>query len=285
MKSQSRWFGRGWAPALGLVALGSLGVACAPHARGKHGWPSASAPTRGITVAGVGKVSAKPDIARTTIGVEVRAGTADEAITQVNARMAQVIAAVKAAGVSAADVRTAMLSLNFERHYEQPPRPVEAPAPTMAPAGAPAGKAKPATTEAAVAVAPPPKLPQGFYTASNSVEVTIRKLDDAGKVISAATAAGADQLFGIRFEVENQTALLVEARQRAVQDAKERAAKLAQLAGVKLGSAVSITEVEGGQGGGPMPMFAAAKMAEAAPIERGELTLVTTVQIVYELGD
>ena len=139
MKLQTPWFGRGWAPALGLVGLGWLGVACAPHhGHGRHhGLPSVNAPTRGITVAGVGKVSAKPDIARTTIGVEVRAGTADEAITQVNARMAQVIAAVKAAGVAPADVRTAMLSLNFERNYEQPPRPVEAPAPTMAPAVAP----------------------------------------------------------------------------------------------------------------------------------------------------
>ncbi|HYJ09922.1 MAG TPA: SIMPL domain-containing protein, partial [Polyangiaceae bacterium] len=256
-----------------------------PHVAQAGALPAVSAPVRGITVAGVGKASGKPDIARTTIGVEARAGTAEEAIGQVNSRMAQVIAAVKAAGVGHADVRTATLSLNFERNYEQPPRPLDAPAPPVAPAGAPAGKTKTAPA-AEGAVAPPPKLPQGFYNASNSVEVTIRKLEDAGKVISAATSAGADHLFGIRFEVEDQTALLAQAREKAVQDARQRAERLAQLAGVKLGPAMSITELEGGGGHGPMPMMASAKMMDAsAPIERGELTLMTTVQIVYALPE
>jgi len=267
------------------IALSVMGVGCAPHVAPAGALPAVSAPVRGITVAGVGRASGKPDIARTTIGVEARAGTAEEAIGQVNSRMAQVIAAVKAAGVGHADVRTATLSLNFERNYEQPPRPLDAPAPAVAPAGAPAGKTKTAPA-AEGAVAPPPKLPQGFYNASNSVEVTIRKLEDAGKVISAATSAGADHLFGIRFEVEDQTALLAQAREKAVQDARQRAERLAQLAGVKLGPAMSITELEGGGGHGPMPMMASAKMMDAsAPIERGELTLMTTVQIVYALPE
>jgi uncharacterized protein len=260
-----------------------MGVGCAPHVAPAGALPAVSAPVRGITVAGVGKASGKPDIARTTIGVEARAGTAEEAIGQVNSRMAQVIAAVKSAGVGHADVRTATLSLNFERNYEQPPRPLDAPAPAVAPAGPPAGKTK-AAPAAEGAVAPPPKLPQGFYNASNSVEVTIRKLEDAGKVISAATNAGADHLFGIRFEVEDQTPLLAQAREKAVQDA--RAERLAQLAGVKLGPALSITELDGGGGHSPMPMMASAKMMDAsAPIERGELTLMTTVQIVYALPE
>jgi uncharacterized protein YggE len=262
-----------------------MGAGCAPHVAPASAFPGVNAPTRGITVAGVGRASGKPDIARTTIGVEVRAGTADEAIRQINARMAQVIAAVKGAGVGDADIRTATLSLNFERNYEQPPRPVEPPAPAAAAAAAPAGKSK-ATTAPDSAMAPPPKLPQGFYNASNSVEVTIRKLEDAGKIISAATGAGADHLFGIRFEVEDQTALLAQAREKAVQDARQRAQRLAELAGVKLGPAVSITELDGGGGPGPMPMMASAKMMDAsAPVERGELTLMTTVQIVYALPE
>ena len=267
------------------VAVSTMGAGCAPHVAPAGALPAAGAPTRGITVVGVGRASGKPDIARTTIGVEVRAATAEEAIRQINTRMAQVIAAVKGAGVGDADVRTATLSLSFERNYEQPPRPVEAPAPVMAPTAAPAGKPKSAPAVEG-AVAPPAKLPQGFYNASNSVEVTIRKLEDAGKVISAATSAGADHLSGIRFEVEDQAPLLGQAREKAVQDARQRAQKLAQLAGVKLGPAVSITELDGGGGPSPMPMMAANKMMDAsAPIERGELTLMTAVQIVYALPE
>jgi len=273
---------------LGSVLLVTAGLAagCTPPSVVSCPAASASAPVRGITVNGVGKASGAPNVARSTIGVEARAGTAEEATAEVNARMAQVIAAVKQAGVAAADVRTANLSLNFERNYEQPPRPMEMPMPSATPATAPAapGKSKPAPGKPDVApAAPTVKLPQGFYTASNSVEVTIRNLDGAGKVLSAATAAGANQLYGLRFELEDLAPVQAEARKKAVEDARARAERLAQLSGVKLGPAISIIEMDGG-GSGPVPMMAMAKM-DAAPVERGELTFSTTVQIVYGLGE
>ena len=114
--------------------------------------------------------------------------------------------------------------------------------------------------------------------------MTIRNLDLAGKVLSAATGAGANQLYGLRFEIEDPSPLQVEARRAAVADARQRAERLAQLAGVKLGPAQSITEIDGG-GSGPMPMFAAAKLDSSAPVERGELTITSTVQIVYSLAE
>lgn len=278
-----------------LLSVGLLAVAaCTPQTVVNSSVPAANAPARGISVNGVGKANGKPNVARSTIGVEARAGTAEEAMAEVNQRMAQVIAAVKQAGVADADVRTSTLSLNFERNYESP-RPEFAPAatpvaaPPVAPAAAPAGKTKSASVGVAVPkaeavpTAPLVKLPQGFYTATNSVEVTIRNLDTAGKVLSAATGAGANQLYGIRFEIEDPSALQAEARKKAVEDARARAERLAQLAGVKLGPAVSITELDGG--GGPVPMFAMAKMDSAAPVERGELTVTSTVQIVFALPE
>jgi uncharacterized protein YggE len=276
-----------WVLALSTAGLAS---ACTPQTVINSAAPSANAPVRGITVSGVGKANGKPNVARSTVGVEARAGTAEEAIASVNARMAQVIAAMKQAGVADADIRTSTLSLNFERNYEQPPRPVElAPsaAPTMAPAtapaNAPAGKPRPAAPKPEVAAAPTVKLPPGFYTATNNVEVTIRNLDTAGKVLSAATGAGANQLYGIRFEIEDPTPLQAEARKKAVEDARARAERLAQLAGVKLGPAVSIVELDGGSG--PVPMMAMQRADASAPVERGELTISTTVQIVYAMPD
>jgi uncharacterized protein len=177
-------------------------------------------------------------------------------------------------------VRTATLSLNFERSYE-PPRPPEPPVPPVTPA---APKLKSADARPEAAVAPPAKLPQGFYTAQNNVEVTMRHLDAAGKVVSAATSAGANQLFGIRFEIEEPSGLVAEARKKAVADARGRAEALAQLAGLKLGPAISIVELDAGAPG-PMPAFAAMQRSEAAPIERGELTVTSSVQIVYALPE
>jgi uncharacterized protein YggE len=279
------------------LSVGLLGAAaCTPQTVVHTSTPAANAPARGISVNGVGKANGKPNVARSTIGVEARAGTAEEAMAEVNQRMAQVIAAVKQAGVADADVRTSTLSLNFERNYETP-RPEFAPsamvvsAPVAAPASAPAANPAAKPKSAGVAVpkaeqvpaAPLVKLPQGFYTATNSVEVTIRNLDAAGKVLSAATGAGANQLYGIRFEIEDPSALQADARKKAVEDARARAERLAQLAGVKLGPAVSITELDGG--GGPVPMFAMAKMDASAPVERGELTVTSTVQIVFALPE
>jgi uncharacterized protein YggE len=277
---------RGLLISVGLLAV-STGAACTPQTVVSSAAPSANAPVRGITVSGVGKANGKPNIARSTVGVEARAATAEEAIGEVNARMGRVIAALKQAGVAEGDIRTSTLSLNFERHYEQP-RPVEmapAVAPTMAPAVAtPPGKGKPLVAKAEPPAAPLAKLPQGFYNATNNVEVTIRNLEGTGKVLSAATAAGADQLFGIRFEIEDPSTLQGEARQKAVADARTRAERLAQLAGVKLGPAVSITELEGGGGGPIMPMASMARMS-AVPVESGELTVTSTVQIVYALPE
>ena len=102
--------------------------------------------------------------------------------------------------------------------------------------------------------------------------------------LSAATSAGANQLYGIRFEIEDLAPLQAEARKKAVEDARARAERLAQLAGVKLGPAVSIVELDGG-GSGPVPTMAMARMEAAAPVERGELTISTTVQIVYALPE
>jgi uncharacterized protein len=245
--------------------------ACAPHGARARTIVTSNGPTRGVTVTGTGKATGKPDVARTTIGVETRAATAEEATADVNARMARVIVALKQAGIAEADLRTNNVSLNFERNPE-PPRPLEQPA---------------AVTKGAAAApqaVPAPAAPAGFYTATNNVEVTIRDLNRAGQVLSAATTAGANQMYGIRFELDDPKPLLADARQKAVADARARAEKLAQLAGVRLGPAVSITELDGGSGGGPVPMFAM-RAEMAAPVERGELTVNSSVQIVYELAE
>jgi uncharacterized protein YggE len=118
------------------------------------------------------------------------------------------------------------------------------------------------------------------------LEVTVRDLDKAGRVLQAATDAGANNVWGISFELEDPQPLLAQARIEAVAHAKENAAALAKLSGVKLGAIVSVSEGGGGQGPVP-PMFR--MQAEAAggdvPIERGEVTVSQQVQLVYELPE
>jgi uncharacterized protein YggE len=126
-----------------------------------------------------------------------------------------------------------------------------------------------------------PAPPRGYYRVTNMVEVTIRALDSVGRVLKAATDAGANSQWGVTFELENDASLVSEARALAVKDAQRAAAELAKLTGVKLGEIVSVSEGE--QSGGysaPQPMMRMAA-AQEVPVERGEIQVHYEVQLVY----
>ena len=74
----------------------------------------------GLRVSGQGEVRGAPDIARATLGVEVRAGTSEEATRQVAERMNVVIAALKSNGVAEKDIRTEQVSIYFEQEMRPP---------------------------------------------------------------------------------------------------------------------------------------------------------------------
>ena len=231
----------------------------------------------GVSVVGVGEVKAAPDIARTNVGVEARAPQAEQAVAEANQRMAAVISALKAAGVADSDLRTHSLSIHFEREYQPTPPPMPVEATRSAP-----GKAG-ATAQIAAA---PAQGPEGFYRVSKMVEVSVRNLDRVSQVLAAATSAGANQMWGITFEVADPSPLITQARAKAVEKAKQNAEQLQQLTGVALGPIVAITD--GAVSQGPvMPMFAArAEMANTSmPVERGELTVTHQVTILYGLKD
>jgi uncharacterized protein YggE len=247
----------------------------------------------GISVTGFGEASGVPTIARINVGVEARAVDAAQAIDQANSRMRAVLAALAKSGVAPADLQTSNLSLNFERTNEPPfppePPPVRA-LPAPAPAAPPAkpgvsGKAEPAPAQPPVPAPPSPVawLPDGFYRASNTVLVTIRDLGRIGDVLGVATGAGADQMFGIEFKIEDPTKLEAQAREKAVADAQARATQLAQLAGLKLGRPISIVE----NPNRVQPEYGYSlrqAMMSKVPVEHGSVAVNTSVQVIYELA-
>lgn len=275
--------GRTWTrAAAGVLAITAIG--CAGHTL--VSLPNAMAPVRGITVNGVGDAKAPPDIARTNVGVEVRSETVDQATTEANQRMAAIVAALGKLGIAQKDMRTHSFSISFEQQPMPPgPLPQESAAVEAAPRGGKQATSGQATTAAPGSPAAP--VIRGWYRASNMLEVTVRDLDKAGQVLQAATDAGANNVWGISFELEDPKPLMAQARVKAVEHAKENAAELAKLSGVKLGAIISVSEAGGSQGPVP-PMFR--MQAEAAqggdvPIERGEVTVSQQVQIVYALPE
>lgn len=230
-----------------------------------------------MSVTGSGEATGRPNVARATVGVEARAETAERALQDANRRIAAVLLALRQQGVAEHDLRTNQVSLDFERIYE-PPHPLPTPTP---PAPRPMqGKPAPGTP-----ALPEPSLPRGFYRASNSVEVTVRQLDRVGPILGAAAAAGADQMSGVEFRIEDPRALEAVARQKAMADARARAELLARLAGLRLGRALSISEEMRSPHGPMMMMKAEASDAQSVPIASGELKVGIAVQVVYQLLD
>lgn len=205
---------------------------------------------RRMTVEGQGEVQRAPDLARVSVGVVTEDDTAAGALERNSAAMADVLAALEAAGLPARDVRTSEISLS--------PR-----------------WTQPHNTDA------PPRI-TGF-TASNGLQLVVRDLDRLGVVLDAVVRSGGNRLGGISFGLADPAEALAEARRRAVADALARAELYTGAAGVGLGRIVSIHE-SGSPGIPRQLMRAEMAMADAGvPVADGEITISAGVSIVFEL--
>ncbi len=203
---------------------------------------------RTITVVGEGKVPTEPDMAQITVGVDVTKFTVKEAATESAKIMEALMTALKAQGVAPKDMQTS----GYNVYIEQPPYPAD---------GAKGGEAK--------------------YHFSNSVAIAIRDLKKMESVLGAAIDAGANNIYGVTFDLSDPSKVKAEARQKAVNNAKAKAEELAKLNGVKVGQVVSISEVIGGTPG--VVYNSAPGYGGGGPISPGQLDLSVQLQITYAL--
>ena len=201
-----------------------------------------------ITVTGEASVTVVPDLATVSLGVMTIGATAGEALTANSAAVQAVMDRLTAAGIDARDIQTSNLALN--PNY-------------LASDGSQA-----------------PKIQN--YMVSNMVTVIVRKLDTTGEVLDAAVKDGANTLNGLSFDLADRRPAEDKARQAAVADAKAKATLLAEAAGVKLGSIVSITE--GGASQPPQPMFRMAADSAQVPVSGGTLDVSASVTMVWTLS-
>ena len=123
-------------------------------------------------------VDAKPDIVDISAGVTSQARTAVEAM-QINAReMTAVIDRIKALGIDEDDIQTTGINLGAQYDYDQSTR---------------------------------QQVFRG-YQASNRVSVTLRDVKRAGEVLDALVAAGATDIGGPRFSLDDDSPARAQAR-------------------------------------------------------------------------
>lgn len=231
----------------------SLMLACAAPAAMAEAQPtSADSMFRATTfnLSGHGEARVAPDMATINMGVTTTAATAAAAMQANSTQMNSAMAALRKAGVAAKDIQTSGLNLSAQYAYEQNQ---------------------------------PPKLTG--YQASNQVTVTVHDLARLGQAVDAVVAAGANQVNGISFGLNDPTAAENAARQDAVRALKAKADLYSAATGYKVVRLVSLSEGGGYTPPPPMPMYAMAKrQAMDTSVSPGELKISVDVTGLYEVA-
>ena len=239
-----------------VLAAGALllGLLAGPLLSGSHQPAIARAaddttPEHTIAVTGSGKVTVIPDMATVSLGVVVERDTAKAAREAAAAQMTRVVNAIKALGIAPADIATANVSLSPVYDY-------------------------PNNTQ--------PRI-RG-YQVQNTITITVRDIDKTSDVLDDAVQAGATQVNGIGFDVEDRAAAEAKARESAVKDAKAKADTLANGLGVNIQGVASISEsVSTPPWYGPVYGAAqgAGDKAAETPVLPGSTDVTITVQVVF----
>ncbi|WP_410508492.1 SIMPL domain-containing protein [Methanosarcina hadiensis] len=203
-----------------------------------------------ISMSGYAEQKVVPDTATLHIGVVVQAATAKEASDENAAIMSAVMADLKAMGLQDREIRTSYVSVYPVYNYT--------------------------TTQTITG-----------YSASNSVQITTKNLDNLSEIIDRSTAAGANEIGGVSFSVSNdmQKQIREDLMNQAVSDASTKAETLAKSLGVEI-TGVQASSIS--ESNGPrvyydyaMPMEEKASGAVSTPIQPGESTVSMSVQVTY----
>lgn len=248
----------------GLVAL-ALVVAYLLGSGSGGGTPAQAAeqqtdatPPRVLTMTGTGDATAVPDELSFGLGVTVTRTDLGAALDAASATTERVLGALAKYGVAKADVQTTGLSMTpvYDYHPYDPP--------TI----------------------------RG-YRVTQRASVLVKELKNGGEAVSAAVAAGGNdvRVSGLRLLVGDPEAATGRARDAAVAEARAKAEQYAAASGQTLGEVMTLREVHVK----PLPTpanqhsllrgmtYDAAALPKAMPIRAGKERTTVTVRMVWSL--
>ncbi len=198
---------------------------------------------RTVSVSGQGEVSAEPDIAFVTLGVEARRPTMAEARKEVTRTVEKILALSKELGIDPKRVSATRLQIHPDYVWNEQTR----------------------------------KQVLNGYVVSRQVQVELRDLEQLGPLLERAVSAGVNQVNDPVLDSSKRKDLERQAMTLAVQDARLNAETLAQAAGARLGP---VRTLNAGSMPPVMPMYrskmvmadaAAAPPAPEASYQAGEM--------------
>ena len=209
--------------------------------------------TNTVSFSGEGKVLAKPDVAVVSLSILTEAVTSKEAQDANSEKSKKISDFLKNQKIEDKDIKT--ISYNIYPQYEYPRY-----------GGVPRIRG---------------------YQVNQTMQVKIRDLDNASKILDGIVAAGTNQVNSLSFEIDEPEKLKAEARANAIADAKKKAGELKDQVGIRLGKIVSFSE---GVSGYPYPvpiMYESKGMGGGVgggpSVPSGENEITVNVTLTYQI--
>lgn len=217
---------------------------------------------REVYVSGEGKAYGKPDVAIINLGAHTEATKSQDAVNQNNKIMDAVVKSIKELGVEDKDIQTTFYNLTPNYEYEAPALNRELYPPYS-------GK----------------RIISG-YSLDQQIQVKIRNFDKINEILDKATSEGANTVSQLQFTIDDMEKLKSQAREKAINRAKEKANSLLSQAGLRSMQIVNVSE---GYMPGPGPFLrqeyakAADESSVAPQIQTGQLEVYSTVTLTYRV--
>lgn len=203
--------------------------------------------SRTISVLGYGEASGVPDLATIQLGINLVGDEISELVAEANDAIENIRSALLEQEVAAEDIQTINYNVWAEDRYD------------------------PETGKL---------TGDRFFRVDVTLHVVVRTAKRMAEVLDAALEAGANNIYGISFRIDDTGPLAAEARAMALLEAESRAQQLASGMNVVLGEIINISEgvtpdiafpVEYGIGGG------------GTPISPGQSTVTVEVRVSYRI--
>jgi len=204
-----------------------------------------------IIVTGTAESKEKTQIATFIAGVSAVSDSKDEAVNSVNQKVEGIVNAVLKFGIDRSDIKTENLNIyqQEETYWEE-------------------GRQK---------------TRPGQWRVSNNVSIVLRNVDRASELSKVLTQTGATNVYGPNFSFDDTQKVEESLIKDAIENARGKAQKIADLSGKKLGEIINVSEGYSGQVTPYFRVDAGLGGDGGAPIEPGSGTVSKTVTVIFEI--
>ncbi|MFH1561038.1 MAG: SIMPL domain-containing protein [Patescibacteria group bacterium] len=211
-------------------------------------WGSINLSQKGtVTVTGEAKGQEASQVARFSATVTKTNDSKEVAVDGVNQGMEKIVEQVKSFGIKDQDLKTMTISISQDQedYYEGDRR-----------------KSRP-----------------GQWRVSNSLEITLRDVDQSSQLANLLAESGATNVWGPNFYLDDTNSMEDSLMEEAIKDARQKAEAIAKVENRKVKKAISISEGYSDAG----IRYAMESGGGGAPMEPGSSTVQKTVTVVFEL--